>query len=310
LLAGNGNVSLEIPGITAVRDLQGLSFTKKQPETSYLVMIYGEYLGRKYRIERQPILIGRSPNCNIQLVDDCVSRQHCRMIPANNGVIVSDLNSTNGTYIDGVAVHARPLRDGDRIKVGRSIFKFLTGNNIEHAYHEEIYRLTTTDGLTGAYNKRYFDEDLERELFRFLRYNRPLSLLMMDIDFFKKINDEYGHLAGDRVLSELGHLIYNNVRREDTFCRYGGEEFALLMPEMDIQKAAVVGEHLRSIVDEAQFDFEGHSMPVTISIGVATAKMEMSNPNDFVRVADERLYRAKKLGRNHVESQPPAQYAQ
>jgi diguanylate cyclase (GGDEF)-like protein len=179
----------------------------------------------------------------------------------------------------------------------------LTGDNIEHAYHEEIYRLKTTDGLTGAYNKRYFEEDLERELFRFFRYKRPLSLLMIDIDFFKKINDEYGHLAGDRVLTQLGQLVSKNVRREDTFCRYGGEEFAILMPEMEIHGAILLAERIRRLIDDTIFEFEGYELPVAISLGAAEADMEMNSPEDFVRLADERLYLAKENGRNCVE--PP-----
>ncbi len=291
----------DVPDVTAVTDAEALSFPEKRSEFSYLVMIYGEYLGRRFSIKEEALMMGRSPDCDIQLTDDCVSRMHCRVIAAKDGVVVSDLDSTNGTYVNGTAVAARPLRDGDRVKVGRSIFKFLTGDNIEHAYHEEIYRLKTTDGLTSAFNKRYFDEVLEREVHRFFRYERPLSLLMMDIDHFKRINDEYGHLAGDRVLSQLGLLISTNLRKEDTFSRYGGEEFSVLMPEMDLPEAMVVAERLRGLVADAHFEFEGLDLPVTISIGAAEADMTMSAPEDFVRLADERLYKAKDSGRNRVE---------
>ncbi len=296
-------MSSDIPDVTAVTDLEALDFPKRSPDDSYLVMIYGEYLGRRFSIKDDAIVIGRSPDCDIQLADDCVSRMHCRAITSKEGIIISDLDSTNGTYVNGKTVSTRPLQDGDRVKVGRSIFKYLSGDNIEHAYHEEIYRLKTTDGLTGAFNKRYFEEDLEREIFRFLRYERPLSLLMMDIDYFKKINDEYGHLAGDRVLSQLGTLISTNLRVEDTFCRYGGEEFAVLMPEMDEPGAIEMAERLRKLVAEGHFDFEGVDLPVTISIGIAEADVTMSGPDDFVRVVDERLYKAKDLGRNRIE--PP-----
>jgi two-component system cell cycle response regulator len=294
-------MAYDIPDVTAVTDQEAISVPEKGRGFSYLVMIYGEYLGRRYSIKDQELTIGRAPDCNIQLVDDCVSRLHCRVHAGTDGAVISDLESTNGTYVNGTAVSARPLRDGDRVKVGRSIFKFLTGDNIEHAYHEEIYRLKTVDGLTGAFNKRYFDENLDRELCRFFRYSRPLSLLMMDIDFFKKVNDEYGHLAGDRVLSQLGLLISTNVRKEDIFSRYGGEEFALLMPEMELQEAIAMAQHLRKLVADAHFDFEGLDLPVTISIGVAEADSSMNVPDDFVRVADELLYKAKQGGRNRVE---------
>ncbi|MCP4605081.1 MAG: diguanylate cyclase [Proteobacteria bacterium] len=294
----------EVPDVTAVTDAKDLSFPEKSSDISFLVMIYGEYLGRRFSIKEEALVIGRSPDCDIQLVDDCVSRMHCRLIANKNGIVISDLNSTNGTYINDTSASARPLQDGDRIKVGRSIFKFLSGENIEHAYHEEIYRLKTTDGLTGAFNKRFFEEELDREISRFSRYKRPLSLLMIDIDHFKHINDEFGHLAGDRVLSQLVLLISNNLRREDTFSRYGGEEFAVLMPEMNLDGAAAVADRLRKLVADAHFDFEGTDLPVTVSIGIAEADTSMNTPGDFVRVADNNLYKAKDAGRNRVEPQP------
>ncbi len=295
-------MSDEIRDVTAVTNTENLTFPGRQSELSYLVMIYGEYLGRRFSIGKEPTLIGRSPDSNIQLNDDSVSRMHCRVIPVESGVTIVDLDSTNGTYVNGTTVSARPLRDGDRIKIGRGIFKYLSGDNIEHAYHEEIYRLKTTDGLTGAFNKRYFEEELEREVHRYFRYGRPLSLLMMDIDHFKRVNDDNGHLAGDRVLSQLAALISSSIRHEDVFCRYGGEEFALLMPEMHIAGALEVAERLRLLVAEAHFEFDGLDLPVTISIGVAVADASMRTPEDFIRVSDEFLYAAKRNGRNRVES--------
>jgi diguanylate cyclase (GGDEF)-like protein len=295
----------DVPEVTAITDTESLARGGgKRSEYSYLVMIYGEFLGRRFTIKDNALMIGRSPDCDIQLSDDCVSRMHCRVVAGREAVVITDLDSTNGTYVNNTVVAARPLRDGDRVKVGRSIFKFLTGDNIEHEYHEEIYRLKTTDGLTGAYNKRYFEEAVEREMHRFFRYERPLAMLMMDIDLFKRINDEYGHLAGDRVLSQLGLLISTSLRREDTFSRYGGEEFAVLMPEMDLEEAVDVAERLRREIDEASFEFEGMDLPVTISIGAAAAEVDHGGPDEFIKVADERLYAAKRGGRNRVEPQP------
>lgn len=290
----------DIPDVTLVTEANPPKMAYHRPELSYVVMIYGEYLGRRYTIKDEELLIGRAPHCDIMLTDDSVSRMHCRLIPGSNGVVISDLNSTNGTYINATSVSTRLLRDGDKVKVGRSIFKFLSGDNIEHAYHEEIYRLKTTDGLTGAFNKRYFDEETEREIYRFFRYSRPLSLLMIDIDFFKKVNDTNGHLAGDRVLTQLSQLIMANIRREDVFCRYGGEEFALLMPETDLGGAVEQGERVRSLVEGARFDFEGMVLKITVSIGATAAEPGMTSMDDFVRAADERLYEAKEAGRNRL----------
>jgi two-component system, cell cycle response regulator len=290
--------------VTIVHDAAAFQHPKGEARATSLVVIYGEFLGRRFEISDAPLTIGRSPECSIQLADDSASRQHCRVSPGEDGVVLVDLNSTNGTYVNGTAVSARHLRDGDRVQVGRTIFKFLMGSNIEQAYHEEIYRLKTTDGLTGAVNKRSFDEEMQREFHRFLRYGRPLVLVMLDIDLFKKVNDTYGHLAGDRVLSELGRLICGAVRSEDTFSRYGGEEFALLLPETELADGIRFTERLRSDIAAARFEFDGMTIPVTISGGVADATADMAGPERFVALADERLYAAKRNGRNRIEPKP------
>ena len=290
--------------VTIVHDASAIRIPKEDSRVSSIVVIYGEFLGRRFQIDSAPLTIGRSQDCTIQLAsDDSVSRLHCRVSPGDDGVVIVDLNSTNGTYVNDTAVSARHLHDGDRVQVGRSIFKFLMGSNIEQAYHEEIYRLKTTDGLTGANNKRAFDEELQREFHRFLRYGRPLVLIMFDIDHFKKVNDTYGHLAGDRVLSELGRLLGGAVRAEDTFCRYGGEEFALLLPETGLVDGVRLAERLRADVEAARFEFDDMIIPVTISGGVAEASSDMAGPDKFVAAADERLYAAKRSGRNRIEPQ-------
>jgi two-component system, cell cycle response regulator len=289
------------PDVTIVHDVADLRIPKPASRASSMVMIYGEFLGRRFEIDGAPLTIGRSPECAIQLADDSVSRQHCRVTPGEDGAVLLDLGSTNGTYVNGTTVSARHLRDGDSVQVGRSIFKFLTGSNIEQAYHEEIYRLKTTDGLTGANNKRAFEEELQREFHRFLRYHRPLILIMFDIDHFKNVNDTYGHLAGDRVLSEIGRIMGGAVRAEDTFCRYGGEEFALLLPETTLAEAITLAERLRFSVETSRFEFDEIAIPITISGGVAEATVDMTEPAKFVALADERLYAAKRGGRNRIE---------
>jgi two-component system cell cycle response regulator len=195
-----------------------------------LVVIYGLDLGRKYNLTRPQIIIGRSSKADIQIDQESVSRNHCKILNTGNAILLRDMGSTNGTYINDELIDEYVLRDGDFIKVGRCIFKFLSGNNSENAYHEEIYRLTTIDGLTQIYNKRYFQETLEREIGRAQRYRRDLSLIMFDIDRFKNINDTYGHLAGDYVLKHLATVIKSRIRREDILARYGGEEFAIILP--------------------------------------------------------------------------------
>ncbi len=167
---------------------------------SCLVVIYGLDLGRKYNLEKNTVIIGRSSKCDIQVDQESVSRNHAKLINNGEDVVLCDMGSTNGTYINDELVHERALSDGNLIKIGRTIFKFLAGKNIENAYHEEIYRLTTIDGLTQIFNKRYFMETLERELSRSRRYGRDLSLVIFDIDHFKNVN-RYVWALGRRLHS-------------------------------------------------------------------------------------------------------------
>src|SRR5499425_294982 len=212
-----------------------------------LVVIYGNDLGRKFNLNQPSIVIGRSSKSDLQIDQESVSRSHAKLVNTGKTIILRDLGSTNGTYVNDELIDEYVLRDGDFIKLGRTIFKFLSGGNVENAYHEEIYRLTTVDGLTQIYNKRYFLETLEREISRAHRYNRDLSLIMFDIDYFKNVNDTYGHLAGDSVLKQLAAVLKGRIRREDIMARYGGEEFAIILPEIGVANALVFAEKVRKI---------------------------------------------------------------
>ncbi len=205
--------------------------------------------------------MGRSSKCDIQIDQESISRNHSKIVNTGKSILIRDLGSTNGTYVNDEPVDEYVLRDGDLIKIGRTIFKFLTGGNIENAYHEEIYRLTTIDGLTQIFNKRYFLETLEREVARAHRYRRALSLVMFDIDHFKKINDSYGHLAGDYVLKQLAQTVRSKIRREDCFARYGGEEFAIVLPEIDAAGAQPFAEKIRQIVEKHGVPVREHAHP-------------------------------------------------
>ncbi len=269
-----------------------------------LVVIYGMELGKKYNLNRPQIIIGRSSKADIQIDQESVSRNHCKIINTGKAILLRDMGSTNGTYINDELIDEYVLKDGDFIKVGRCIFKFLSGNNIENAYHEEIYRLTTIDGLTQIYNKRYFLETLEREIGRAQRYSRDLSLIMFDIDHFKQVNDSFGHLAGDYVLKQLASVIRSRIRREDILARYGGEEFAIILPEIDLYNATHFADKVRKLTEKAMFKFEDTAIPVTVSVGVTTLTRDITEGLDFIKVADDALYAAKNAGRNRVVGAP------
>ncbi len=264
------------------------------------MVIYGLDLGKKYDVAKKAVAIGRSSTSDVQVDQESVSRNHCQLINTGQTILLRDLGSTNGTYVNDELVDEYVLRDGDFIKVGRCIFKFLVGTNIESAYHEEIYRLTTIDGLTQIFNKRYFIETLEREIGRAERYRRHLSLIMFDIDHFKDANDTYGHLAGDHILRQLAASIKTRIRREDILARYGGEEFSIILPEIDSANATVFAEKIRSLVERTVFEFEDIRIPLTISLGVACLAPNLQTPEDLIKIADEKLYLAKEQGRNRV----------
>jgi len=270
-------------------------------ENGCLIVIYGQEMGRRVRVTTEPLIIGRSPKCEIQVDQESVSRNHCRIRFEGGEFLVRDLGSTNGTYVNDDLVHEEGrLRHGDQLKVGRTILKFIVGDDVEVEYHEEIYRLMTTDGLTQLHNKRYFDEMLDREVARAKRYKRTFSLLVFDIDLFKNINDRFGHLAGDAILRQLGAVLLGRLRVNDVLARIGGEEFALITPEVGLDGATELAGKIHRLIADTRFEFEGTRVAVTVSVGVAEWQPHYEDPSDLFKAADEKMFEAKRNGRNQV----------
>jgi two-component system, cell cycle response regulator len=268
-----------------------------------VVHIYptGPGMGARYPLTDTPMVLGRGNDCDIRINDHSVSRRHARIQPGADGYYAVDLQSTNGTFVNDVPASICKLKDGDYLRVGNCIYRFLAGGNVEAEYHEEIYRLTIIDALTDIHNKRYLLEFLDRELSRSARYGRPLALIMFDLDRFKTINDELGHLGGDFTLRELAGLVKACVRKEELYARYGGEEFAIVLPETPHEGAVAVAERIRSMVEKHVFQYEGKTYPVTISMGLATTNGDATlTPHELLRQADEKLFTAKHQGRNRV----------
>ena len=271
-----------------------------------LVHIYptGATMGRRYPLSSHPLVLGRGEDCDIRLADHSVSRKHARIEPGTDGYFVSDNHSTNGTFVNDKQLDGPCLLDdGDYLRVGNCLYRYLAGGNIEAEYHEEIYRLTILDGLTQIHNTRYLDEFLAREVVRSQRHNRPLSVLAIDIDKFKTINDSLGHLCGDFVLRELAGVVRGLVRQEDLFARSGGEEFVVVLVETTKPGATQVAERIREAVAAHRFRFEATPITLTVSVGLAsTAGDPAVTPTDLRQQADEKLYEAKRTGRNRVAS--------
>jgi two-component system cell cycle response regulator len=268
-----------------------------------VVVIYTKeptLLGKRIVLDQSTMRIGRGTDNNIVLDGDSVSRRHAQFERRNDAWYAVDVGSTNGTYVNERQIpEGVLLQNNDRIQVGPTIFKYLTGADAEAKYYEEIYRMTIVDGLTQIHNKRYLFEALERELIRARRHSRALSVIMFDIDFFKRINDECGHLAGDYVLRELSEVVQERIRRDEVFARYGGEEFVIMLPETELEGAVTLAETLREKVSEHRFVFQGETISVTVSLGCASVEPD-DTATALIARADEKLYQAKRSGRDRV----------
>ena len=262
----------------------------------------GPDIGRRIPLVNSQYIVGRDSEAGLVVSRSSVSRNHARLFIDDDGNWwVEDLNSTNGTFVNESRIRSQQLSDADQVRFGDAIYKFLSGSNIESAYHEAIHNMAIQDGMTGIHNKRYFMEFLERELSVASRHGHPLTLVMFDVDHFKKVNDTYGHLAGDAVLKDLANRIRPRIRREDLFARYGGEEFACVLPSTALAGGIVFAEHLRTLIAERPCTFDSQSIEFTISLGVTTMHRETSVDSvALIKRADENLYTAKRNGRNRT----------
>ena len=271
-------------------------------DRAYLVVLAGASVGEMYKVEGDKTIIGRGQKAQVRLLDDGISREHAQVVIEGNRIFLEDLGSTNGTFCNGLKVDRRELADGDKILVGSTtILKFTYHDNLDEIFQKQMYESALRDGLTKAFNKKYFTDRLESEFTFAIRHQSPLVLVMFDIDHFKKVNDTHGHQAGDLVLSEISTLLTAALRAEDVFARYGGEEFAVICRGTDLTQAQIVGERMRKAVESHRFTFEGTHIPVTISVGIAgLPDAAVKDATDLVARADKALYQSKHGGRNRV----------
>lgn len=265
----------------------------------HLVVLSGNEIGRQLPIGDKPVRLGRGEECEVSILSEKVSRHHATVLRRGTRVAIRDENSTNGTYVNDERVTLAELKDGDRIRVGKTIIKYLAQHTVEVAAHRQLFDRANRDALTGAFNKRYFEEALDRETRRCLAEGRPLSLVALDLDHFKQVNDTHGHTTGDELLKRFGGVVMQALRGNDIFCRVGGEEFLVILPGAALAVGYVCGERLREQVEEHVFELGELKLRQTVSGGVA----EYQPGEDLTLLrkrADERLYQAKLAGRNRV----------
>jgi two-component system cell cycle response regulator len=271
--------------------------------TCCLVRIYPAGQGHGLlRLPRRSYIIGRNNvSVDLDLADPSVSRTHARIDHVDGEFHIVDMQSTNGTYVNDKPVTRQRLRGGDYVRFGSTIYKFLSSDHVETQFHETIYAMMITDGLTGIHNRRYFVETLDRELIRSIRHHRPLSVAMFDIDHFKNVNDTYGHLVGDMTLRQLCARISSTIRKEEVFSRCGGEEFGVILPETTPEAAVLFGERIRKLVSEEPISAGDWRISITISIGIGHTNGDPpTTADELMAEADKQLYRAKSEGRNRV----------
>ena len=269
-----------------------------------LVVISGRPLGKSFFLTQEKMVLGRDLTADISIGETAISRRHTEFFISPTGVQVRDLGSTNGTFVNDIKLTKevfQPLNDGDLVRCGSTLLKFLKEGKIENLHYGKMYNLATLDDLTQAFNKKAILDILSDEFNRSLARSSAFTLIMFDIDHFKQTNDRFGHLAGDHVLKEVCSLIKNKlIRGKDSLGRYGGEEFALLLPDTPLQIAVDIAERIRSTVEKSQFRYGDQDIPVTLSLGVSSRDSTTQNPGDLLATADKALYDAKNQGRNKV----------
>lgn len=274
------------------------------PRSPCVVVLRGPDEGRVLRVQHGvPVVLGRGAEAQLELRDDGISRAHARITVFDDSrILLEDLGSRNGTFVNDRPVRVHQLQLDDLVRLGASsIVRVLFLDPLEEDLHRRLSSAASKDALTGVANRRHFDERLAGEGASARRHSRPLSMLFVDVDHFKKVNDTYGHATGDQVLRSVAEALAAGLRREDTLFRYGGEEFAVLARETHLPGAVVLGERLRRQVEAARIQVPGVAAPlqVTVSVGVAELGPDMSD-QALLEAADRCVYTAKRSGRNRV----------
>ena len=278
-----------------------------------LVFLRGELLAVPIPLDREQVTMGRALDADIRINDARASRLHARITTEHNHdsgetrYRLNDLDSTNGTILNGTRVDSAYLQDGDKFEIGDQLIRFEMLDEIDREFQQQIHRLLVHDDLTGVLTGKSFFSELRREAARAQAEDMPFCVLMMDIDYFKQVNDTYGHLVGSETLEDVGVVIKKSLRAGDVGARFGGEEFAAFLLDADYTQGMVAAERVRAAIEKHEFPAARRqgtqpipTHQITISIGVASYPEDGRDPIQLVEMADSALYRAKRNGRNQV----------
>ena len=284
-------------------DVSGMLTPEKEYEPLFLVLD-GTRIGEKIPIAEGVSYAGRHPECQMQIEASMISGRHLAVKRSGQKVSVADLNSTNGSVLSGTKLEPRrmyPLEDGAVLILGNVILKYFASKAFEMGFFDRLVQKTIIDSLTEVNNKRYLLDHGASEFDRATRFKRKLSLAMLDLDHFKKVNDTFGHQVGDFVLQKLAAIIKGSIRKQDLFARYGGEEFVILFVEAGLNEAYEVVERVRKAVADLEFKVGDAVAMVTISIVLAAMSPRSKTFEELVDIADKAMYRAKNAGRNQTQ---------
>lgn len=269
-----------------------------------LVRLDGDASGEIISLPRRGVRVGRSGRAQVHIAEPSVSRDHAHIVYEYGAFYVVDEGSQNGTQVAGRKIVRAELRDGDLVQFGqRATYRFALMDQTQEQVMRRLYESSTRDPLTGADNRRNMDSRLQAETAFAHRHRRPLSVILLDIDHFKSVNDRYGHQAGDQVLKSVAAVVRSQLRTEDAFARYGGEEFVIVLRDTTVAQAALVAERVRDRISKTQVEIGSGAIAVTVSAGCASLACALgASTEELVGVADRRLYKAKRGGRNRVVS--------
>jgi len=274
-----------------------------QRDRAVLVRMDDVHPGHVTLADGPELRIGRHPTSSLILDDEGISRSHARITRRGNAFIIEDLKSSNGTYVNGLRIETAEIADGALIQLGPRVkFRFSVVDAHQERILRQLYESSVRDALTGLFNRAFFLERLAGELAYSNRHGAETSLMLIDIDHFKKINDTFGHPGGDAVLRTLAQTVRKVLRVEDIFARYGGEEFIVLLRGIAIEGATRAAERLRRAVLGSPTEYEGRVIDCTVSIGCASLSCSERTAEALIATADRRLYGAKRSGRNRVVS--------
>ncbi|MEY4547710.1 MAG: hypothetical protein RL685_3905 [Pseudomonadota bacterium] len=287
---------------TNLRATQRHLITPEQRDRALLVRTDAQNAGQVLKLDTPKFGLGRHPDNQACVDDDGISRFHARISVDGEKYWVEDLGSSNGTYINGRRVTSCELNNGDTLNLGpRVSFRFSSATAHEERVLKQLYEASVRDPLTGTFNRHYFSSQLSTEVAYGARHDTQLSIILLDIDFFKKVNDTYGHLGGDAALVHLTNVFAKGLRTEDLLSRYGGEEFVILLRGTTVERAAAVADRLRASLESQPVVHGETTFRVTASFGCASLTCCKSAACDvLLETADRRLYRAKEAGRNRV----------